>query len=157
MDKKFKIVVSITLALLSIIVVVGMYLVLMTRPLNDEKNNDQQATVLSAKDKEMVYLSQPINANLKMGTNNIPHMVRLVIGMEVNKKDKNYKVVMKDFSDYELLMRHKIIETVRSKTYEEMMDESAQNTLSNTIRGTINELLDTELIQNIYFGEFFIQ
>lgn len=157
MDKKFKIFVIIALTVLTFVVTAGIFLVLTTRPTTETVATEEPQKEIQEKDLELIYLEDPINANLSLGEDKIPHIIRLAVGIEIHKKEKDYKDFQANFEAKQVMIRNEIIEILRSKTYEEMMETSAQEVLSTEMRARLNELLGTEIIQNVYFGEFFIQ
>lgn len=151
MDKKFKIFVIISIVFLTLITVAGGVTVFF---MVSGANKTASSEVKSSKQSmEIVHLDEPLNSNLKMDKDNIPHIVRIAVGFEIDNKDKNYKTFMKDFSNKQIIIRDGIISLLRSQTYSEINKEN----LSDMIKEKVNSLLNTDIIETVYFGDFFVQ
>lgn len=155
LDKKFKIFVIIALVILTMVASTAVFLVITTRSTAGGQGSVENQ--IDRKNLEIIYMDEPLNANLKLGEDQIPHIIRLSIGVQIDKKNNDYKNFLVEFGKNQIIIRDSIIETVRAKTYEEMMSETAQNDLSKQIMTSINELLDTKIVQDIYFKDFFVQ
>ncbi|MGL4798672.1 MAG: flagellar basal body-associated FliL family protein [Cellulosilyticaceae bacterium] len=155
MDKNFKIFVIIALVVLTMVATTAVFLVLSIKPQSVEEQTT--TTSVNKENLEIVHMAEALNANLKLGEDKVPHIVRLVIGVQVDKKHKAYKDFSKNFEGNQTIIRDGIIDIVRSKTYEDMNEEGAKDELAKEIATRINELLDTDIVQNIYFGDYFIQ
>ncbi len=155
MDKKFKMFVIIAISLLTIILIAIGCIVLMPKDTAGVETEVQQT--IAKKDLEVHYMEETLNANLKVGEDGIAHMVQLALGVEVNMKDKDYKTFIETFAKDQIIIRDAIIRIVRATTYEQMMLETAQEDLAAKIVTRMNELLDTQIVQDVYFKNFFVQ
>lgn len=151
LDKKFKVFVSAALILLTLIIVAG-GITLFFLIGNNQKAGSGMDKVQN-ESLEIVYLDEPINSNLKIDKDGIPHIIRISVGFEIDSKDKDYKTFMKEFTEKQIIIRDTIISVLRSETYNTINKE----TLSNKIKEQINTLLKTEIITKIYFSDFFVQ
>ena len=150
MDKKFKVFVIVSIVVLTLITVAGGVTVF-TMMSNTKVTGDSGKT--SSDTLEIVYLDEAVNSNLKMDKDNISHIVRVAVGFEINSKDKNYKTFMTDFTNKQIIIRDGIISLLRSQTYSEINKEE----LSKMIKEKVNSLLDTNIIETVYFSDFFVQ
>lgn len=151
MDKKFKVFVIVSIVFLTLITVAGGVTVFfMMNGANKMASSEEKSSKQSM---EIIHLDEPLNSNLKMDKDNIPHIVRIAVGFEIDNKDKNYKTFMEDFSNKQIIIRDGIISLLRSQTYSEINKES----LSDMIKEKVNSLLGTDIIQTVYFGDFFVQ
>lgn len=155
LDKKFKIFVIVALVVLTMVASTAVFLVITTRP--TVENNTDENKKPDKENLEIVYMEEPLNANLKLGADQIPHIIRLSIGVQIDKKNKEYKDFLSEFQTNQIIIRDGIIQMVRAKTYEEMMSEDAQENLGLQIMSSINGLLETDIVYDIYFKEFFVQ
>lgn len=154
LDKKFKIFVTIAIVILTLVASASVVLVLTMKPATTQETQEEE---VKKENLELVPLGEPINANLEVTANGIPHIVRLTVTFEIDNKAKDYKDCVEQFAIKKEVIRHNIIEVIREQTYENMMKKDAQQILGQQIAERINTVLDTEIIQNVYFGEFFIQ
>ncbi|WP_053983925.1 flagellar basal body-associated FliL family protein [Niameybacter massiliensis] len=151
MDKKFKIFVIISIIILTLVTVAGGVTVFMM--MNDAKKETSSEEKVNKSALAIVYLDESVNANLKMDKDNIPHIARVSLGFEINTKDKDYKTFTVDFTEKQIIVRDKIISLIRSQTYNELEKDK----LGQMIKKEINALLGTEIIQTVYFSDFFVQ
>jgi len=84
-------------------------------------------------------------------------MLRISVGLALDKTKKDYKKVNEQLSEKLPVLKHIIINVVRNKKYEEVLQPNAQELLGQEILNEINEYFQTDTITDIYFGEFFVQ
>ena len=157
MDKKFKSFVIIALIILTIIASAAVFLVLTTRPVAQVDGSAEVSAKVSQKDLVVLPMESALNANLKIGEDGAPHITRLAIGIQVDAKHKDYKDFAATLENNQIVIRDGIIRIVRNKTYAEMMAETAQDDVATQITTVINDLLSTDIVQDIYFEDFFVQ
>lgn len=151
MDKKFKVFVIISIIFLTLITVAGGATVfLMMSNTNKSANNEEKSSKQSM---EIIHLDEALNSNLKKDKDNISHIIRIAVGFEIDNENKNYKTFIEDFNNKQIIIRDGIISLLRSQTYSEINKES----LSDMIKEKVNSLLDTDIIETVYFGDFFVQ
>ncbi|MGL4736956.1 MAG: flagellar basal body-associated FliL family protein, partial [Cellulosilyticaceae bacterium] len=116
----------------------------------------ENTNVIDSKNLELLNLQEPITVNIidEIGK---PHVARVVLALEVDNKNKGYKAFVKTFSEKEIVVRDAVITLLREQTYEMMSRVDAQEKLSDEIVVKVNELLGTSAVQNVYFGDFFVQ
>lgn len=151
MDKKFKVFVSTALILLTLIIVAGGITLVFF--ISNNQKADSGMNKVNSEFLEIVYLDDPINSNLKIDKDGIPHIIRVSVGFEIDSKDRDYKTFKKEFTEKQIIIRDTIISVLRSETYSTIDKE----TLGAKIKEQINTLLKTEIITKIYFSDFFVQ
>ena len=70
---------------------------------------------------------------------------------------KEYEAFTTLYSENIALIRNEIIQVIREQTYSMMSKADAQTKLGSEIVNRLNKLLDTELIKEVYFKDFFVQ
>lgn len=155
MDKKFKIFVIIAIVLLGIAIGVSTFLVLSMMGKDKEAVSESQAEVSKSK-LVTINVGDPITCNVYEATGE-QHIAKVSISLGVNEKSKQYKKFQKDFESSQVIIRDEIIQTIREQTYEMMSKTDAQTKLGDEIAARINKLLDTQVVEKVYFSEFFVQ
>ncbi|MDF2802696.1 MAG: flagellar basal body-associated FliL family protein [Anaerocolumna sp.] len=153
LDNKFKIFVIIAIVFLGI-AIAGSTFLIMGMVGKDEatsagSNNGKSKMVT-------VDLGDAITSNVYDETGE-QHIARVVISFSVNAASKQYKQFNKDFEGKKVIIRDEIIHIIREQTYEMMTRADAQTKLGDEVTERINRLLETQIIQDVYFGDFFVQ
>lgn len=157
MDKKFKIFVVSTFVILFVGMVAGGFYIVKNISNKDAPKQNEEVN-MKAKDVEIFHLAGDITTNLiSKEDKSSKHVIKVTVGFAVDKKSKDFKVVAKQFSEKEILIRHEIIETLRNQSYESMVQADAQEKLSEIIVSRLSTLLHTQSIDDMYFGDFFVQ
>jgi len=157
MDNKFKGFVIIAIVVLFIGMAVGGFYVFPKIMGNIDPIKDGQR-VYNPKDIQVLQLTESITTNLTSEENSSKsHIIKVTVGFGVNKKSRDFKSITKEFQEKEMLIRDEIIQSLRDQSYENMTRSDAQSQLSETIQARISTLLLTQAIEEIYFGEFFVQ
>ncbi len=153
MDKKFKIFVIIAIVLLGVAIAVSTFLLL-------NVVNKGEDVAVNAKEKKIklitIDLGDAITSNVYDEAGE-QHIARVSISFGVNQSSKQYKKFRKNFDSSKIIIRNEIIQGIREQTYEMMSKTDAQTKLGDEIAERINKLLDTQVIQEVYFGDFFVQ
>ncbi len=157
MDNKFKGFVIAAIVVLFIGMAAGGYYVVKKISASSEPAQTEVAES-GPQDLQIFQLTEPITTNLMSEENpGKSHIIKVTVGFGVNKKSKDFKTISKEFSEKEMLVRDEIIQTLRDQSYENMTKSDAQKQLSETIVSRISTLFVTQAIEEIYFGEFFVQ
>ncbi|WP_180270673.1 flagellar basal body-associated FliL family protein [Sporanaerobium hydrogeniformans] len=155
MDKKFKIFVIVTLAIL-LIAIGGCTFVVLN--LINKTNSAVSEAVKEEKPKELkvVGLGDAITVNLsdEYGES---HVMRVVISFGVDEKSKEFKKFNSDVTEKNVIIRDAIIDIMREQTFEMMNKKDGKTKLSDEVKTKINKLLDTKIIEKVYCSDFFIQ
>lgn len=113
---------------------------------DDKKNKSDENTVI-------VQLGDAITSNLGSGSN----VMRLSVAIGLDSSSKEYKTVSAAVTSDEVRIRDEIIRIMRSQSYDSMTKPDAQDVLAEIILNRVSELMDTDIIQEVIFGEFFVQ
>lgn len=154
MDKKFKVFVIIALVVLALFAATGTIVALNLA--NNTKTGQEIEENSENKNIKIVALDEAITANL-VGDERNRSMVRISVGFGVDSKDKTYKDFSSKFTEKQLVVRNEVISILRAQTYEMMTRNDAQDKLAEEIKTRVNDILDTQIIKEVYFGEFFVQ
>lgn len=157
MDNKFKAFVIIAIVILFIgMAAGGFYLV--PKIVGNVGLISEGQPAYNPKDIQIFQLTESITTNLTSEEDsNKNHIIKVTVGFGINKKSKDFKSITKEFQEKEMLIRDEIIQSLRDQSYENMTRSDAQSKLSETIQSRISTLLLTQAIEEIYFGEFFVQ
>ncbi len=161
MDKKYKIIIGITTVGVVIIIAIIAFLMMtvlsMKQASVDQEKTKQVSTGKKKNDSlEIIELGDAITVNIQ-DEQNTQHIVRIIVAFEINKKDKNYKKFVDSFDTKNVVVRDEIIQVVREQTFEMMLRSDAQQKLKDEITQRVNKLLGTQMITQVYFGDFFVQ
>ncbi|NLI89172.1 MAG: hypothetical protein GX366_02005 [Epulopiscium sp.] len=159
MDKKFKVFVILAFVLLFAGMVVGGFFIVTSLSTKDMPPSSEQVEGnINPKNVEIFQLEGDITTNLVSEEDkDSKHVIKITVGFAVNKKSKDFKEVAKQFSEKEILIRNEVIEILRNQSYESMAKADAQETLSEIIVSRLSTLLFTQSIEDMYFGDFFVQ
>ena len=123
---------------------------------------NKKNTAVSAESKKAsvilstVDLEDAISTNI-FDENGEQHIARVVLSFGVDKSSKEFKKFEEAVKDKKVIIRNEIIHIIKAQTYEMMSKADVQEKLSDEITPRINELLNTEIIQKVYFGDIFVQ
>lgn len=154
MDKKFKVFVIIALVVLAVLAAAGTVITL--NIVNSTKAEEVVEEVVEKQDIQVIALDEAITANLA-GDERSRAIIRTSIGFGVDGKAKTFKEFTEKFTEKQLIIRDEIIRILRAQTYEMMTRKDAQDKLEEEIKNRINEVLLTQIIQEVYFAEFVVQ
>lgn len=155
MDKKFKLFVIIAIVFLGIAIAAGMFFILDAVGKNKvvAESNKKSTNIMSL---STVDLGDAIATNV-FDEQGEQHIARIVVSFGIDEEDSAYEPFKEAFESKKVIIRDQIIHIVREQTYEMMTKTDAQTKLGDEIVVRINELLDTQVIQKVYFGDFFVQ
>ena len=157
MDNKFKVFVISAFVILFAAMVAGGFFIVKNMS-SKEPASQVEETQKHPKDMQVFTLSNDITTNLVSETNeSSKHVIKVTVGFAVDKKSKDFKVVATEFAEKEILIRNEVIQALRSQSYEEMAKSDAQSKLAEVILSRVSTLLFTQSIEEIYFGDFFVQ
>lgn len=155
MDKKFKIFVIVALVILSVAIAGSAFIVL--RMMDKNKTADVGATPV-ATELAVVTIEENILVNISDANGN-PHVMKIVVafGVDAKESSKEYKAFAEQVESKMIVVRDEIIQVMREQTYEMMDKMDAKDKLGDEIKERVNKLLGTEIIHEVYYGEFFVQ
>lgn len=154
MDKKFKVFVIVALVVLAALAATGTVVAL--KAVNSTQGKQTEVEDAESKNIKILALKEAITTNLA-GDENSRSMARISVGFGIDSEDKMAKDFETAFTDKELIVRNEVISILRAQTYEMMTRHDAQDKLAEEIKGRVNKILETEIIKEVYFGEFFVQ
>lgn len=157
MDRKFKIFVVVAFVVIFAGMVAGGFYVVKNMTAKGASKETEEVQT-KPKEVEIFQLAGDITTNLVSEENEkSKHVIKVTVGFAVDKKSKDFKEVSKHFAEKEILIRNEIIETLRNQSYESMVKADAQERLSELVVSRLSTLLFTESIEDMYFGDFFVQ
>lgn len=155
MESKFKIFVIVAIAVLGIAIAGSTFLVLKVL------NNDTETVVTEEKSSNYlkeVEVGEAIVTNIA-SEGNVQHFAKMQIKLGVDSSNsKNYKALTSEFKERSASIRNELINAIGEQTYTMLSDTKAgKEKLADEIITRLNKLLDTEMIQAVYYEEYFIQ
>lgn len=156
MESKFKIFVIVAIAVLGIAVAGSTFFVL--RALN---SNNIEATTSQGEgtvDLKEVELGDAILTNVA-SEGNIQHFAKIQVKIGVDATNtKAYEALTPKFEEKSASIRNELINAIGEQTYSMLSDTKVgKEKLADEIITRLNKLLDTEMIQAVYYEEYFIQ
>lgn len=157
MENKFKLFVIIGFLVLGLAIAGSTFFVLTQLNKNPEQVIAVEENTIKKTELAKVELEESITSNV-YGEDNIQHIARIHVSLGVDQSDKKgYEAFTTLYNDNIALIRNEIIQVVREQTYSMMSKADAQVKLGSEIVNRLNKLLDTTLIKEVYFKDFFVQ
>lgn len=157
MENKFKLFVIIGFLVLGLAIAGSTFFVLTQLNKNPEQVIAVEENTIKKTELAKVELEESITSNV-YGEDNIQHIARIHVSLGVDQSDKKgYEAFTALYNDNIALIRNEIIQVVREQTYSMMSKADAQVKLGSEIVNRLNKLLDTTLIKEVYFKDFFVQ
>ena len=157
MENKFKLFVIIGFLVLGLAIAGSTFFVLTQLNKNPEQVIAVEENTIKKTELAKVELEESITSNV-YGEDNMQHIARIHVSLGVDQSDKKgYEAFTTLYNDNIALIRNEIIQVVREQTYSMMSKADAQVKLGSEIVNRLNKLLDTTLIKEVYFKDFFVQ
>lgn len=157
MEKKFKLFVIIGFLVLGLCIAGSTFFILTQLNKNPEQVIAVEENTIKKTELAKVELAESITSNV-YGEDNMQHIARIHVSLGVDQSDKKgYEAFTTLYNDNIALIRNEIIQVVREQTYSMMSKADAQVKLGSEIVNRLNKLLDTTLIKEVYFKDFFVQ
>lgn len=155
MESKFKIFVIAAIAVLGIAIAGSTFLVLKVLNNNTQTAVTQERSVNNISE---VEVGEAIVTNIA-SEGNVQHFAKIQIKLGVDSSNsKNYEVLTSEFEERSASIRNELINAIGEQTYTMLSDTKAgKEKLADEIITRLNKLLDTEMIQAVYYEEYFIQ
>ena len=155
MESKFKIFVTVAIAVLGIAIAGSTFLVLKVL------NNNTETVVTEEKSSNYlkeVEVGEAIVTNIA-SEGNVQHFAKIQIKLGVDSSNsKSYETLTGEFKERSASIRNELINAIGEQTYTMLSDTKAgKEKLADEIITRLNKLLDTEMIQAVYYEEYFIQ
>lgn len=155
MENKFKIFVIVAIVFLAAAIAGSTYIMLSV--INSKE------TVVEGQVEDVQYdliatpLGEAITANV-YEEGGKQHIARVQLSFGVDQSDKKaYTAFTEKYNANLAVVRNEVILTIREQTYSMMIKPDAQSSLSDEITARVNAVLDTTIIKEVYFEDFFVQ
>ncbi len=158
MDKSFKIFVII--AILVLTVGIGAVTFLLLTQKNGETTGTDSVVEEQIKPVNIVEVSMgdPIMTNIALGEDKIQHFAKMQISLGINQdNEKKYKELELLLASKSASIRNELIDTIGSQTYNMLTSTDGKTKLADEIVIRLNKLLDTDLVCEVYYGDYFVQ
>lgn len=157
MENKFKIFVIVGFVVLGLGIAGSTFFILTQLNKAPKEVVEIQENEIKKTDLAKVELAEAITSNV-YGEGNMQHIARIHVSLGVDQSDKKgYEAFSTLYDENVALIRNEIIQVVREQTYSMMSKADAQVKLGSEIVNRLNKLLDTTLIKEVYFKDFFVQ
>lgn len=156
MESKFKIFVIVAIVVLGIAIAGSTFFVL--KALNSSNTHNVATQEKSATNLKEVEVGEAIVTNIA-SEGSVQHFAKIQVKIGVNATDtKAYEALVSKFEEKSASIRNELISTIGEQTYTMLSDtKSGKEKLADEIITRLNKLLDTEIIQAVYYEEYFIQ
>lgn len=161
MEKNKIMMIAIIVLLISVIgAVVGVGVMVVKSLGADKASIEEEAPEyanISHSELTLVNIDGPISTNLLTGVDEIPHTVKLdlSIGVVNTKETLDESLALLSLLETKkVVIKSIILDTVKRKTYEEIMQTSAKGKLQNEIKRKLQIEFGTNLIYNVEIFEF---
>ena len=155
MESKFKIFVIAAIAVLGIAIAGSTFFVLKVLNNNTQTAVTQEKSVNNISE---VEVGEAIVTNIA-SEGNVQHFAKIQIKLGVDSSNsKSYEILTSEFEERSASIRNELINAIGEQTYSMLSDTKAgKEKLADEIITRLNKLLDTEMIQAVYYEEYFIQ
>ncbi len=153
--EKNKIMMIVIIALLVVLLgsIVGVFFMFSKYVKNTSQLTEQEQMTdlppVSYADLEFISLPNPISTNLATGPDGVPHTAKLEMAYGVVSTEEGSQEMMALLTEKEKVVQSIVLETVREKTYEEMMRTDAQQMLEDEILKKMQDAFETNLIYDV--------
>lgn len=157
MDGKFKIFVIVAIVVLAVAIAGSTFFVM---KMMSNSAPAQQATVVNEAEKlAQIDLGDAILTNLSMESNSIQHFAKVQIAIGVDASNEEALTAFQTVIDEKSAsIRSEIIDTVGEQTFSMLSNPpTGKVKLADELIPRLNELLETEMIKEIYYKEYFVQ
>lgn len=156
MENKFKIFVIVAIAVLALAIAGSTFLVFTVM------NNNNVSTEVVAEQQEpqlkSVSLGDAILTNITKESGNVQHYAKIKVTIGVNAADEEaFTELTTAIEEKTASVRSELITTIGEQTYSMLNDVNGKEKLADEIISRLNTLLDTDLVHEVYYEEYFIQ
>lgn len=155
MESKFKIFVIVAIVVLALAIPTSTFFVLRTF------NNAQTKEVVEVEHKpelKEIALGDAILTNITAEGSSVQHFVKIQISIGVDASDeKAYAALSTEVTEKSASIRNELITIIGEQTYSMLSASNAKIKLADEIIIKLNTLLDTDLIYEVYYIDFFVQ
>lgn len=157
MDGKFKIFVIVAIVVLAA-AIAGSTFFIMTMV-----NKEPAETVVAVEEApaklKQIDLGDAILTNLSMEENNMQHFAKVQLSIGVDASDEEAVTAFEALvAEKSASIRSEIIDTIGEQTFSMLSNPpTGKVKLADELIPRLNQLLDTEMIKEIYYKEYFVQ
>ncbi len=156
MESKFKVFVIVAIVVLALSIAASTFFVLRAM------NNNQADVVAQNADYEpdlkTISLGDSILTNLTSENSTVQRFAKVKISIGVDATDeKAYEALSAKIEEKSASIRNELITTIGEQTYSMLSVANAKTKLADEIIIRLNTLLDTDLIYEVYYEDFFVQ
>lgn len=156
MENKFKIFVIVAIAVLGLAIAGSTFFIL--RALNNTNTAPSEEVKEEVVELTEVAIGEAVMTNIA-SEGNVQHFAKIQVKIGVDASDEE------EFTEFSTKLeskaasiRNELIRTIGEQTYTMLSDtNTGKEKLSDEIISRLNQLLDTDLIQAVYYEEYFVQ
>lgn len=155
MESKFKIFVIVAIVILGIAIAGSTFFVLKTlNASQDEKAVIKEEAVQLTE----VAIGEAIMTNIT-SEGSVPHFAKIQIKLGINSENtKLYDSLISLIQTKSASIRNELINAIGEQTYSMLSDtKNGKEKLADEIITRLNKLLETEMIHEVYYEEYFVQ
>lgn len=158
MENQFKIFVLSALLVLGISVAGSTFFVIKTLKNSNSASQETVSQEGTSRYLKEVEVGEAIVTNI-ISEGSVQHVVKIQIKLGVDgSKSKEYEAFVNQLEERSASVRNELINTIGEQTYTMLSDTKAgKEKLADEIIVRLNRLLETELIQAVYYEEYFVQ
>lgn len=156
MESKFKVFVVVAIAVLALSIGGSTFFIL--RTLNDNRVEAVQKDEDKPKSIKTIALGDAILTNIATEEGKVQHFAKIKISIGVAASDeKVFEALNEVVTNEAASIRNELITTIGEQTFSMLSATNGKEKLSDEIITRLNTLLDTDLIDAVYFEEYFVQ
>lgn len=156
MESKFKIFVIVAIVVLALAIAASTFFVL--RAVNDNQIDTISSSANHEPELKDIALGDAILTNITSEGNNVQHFAKVQISIGVDASDeKAYTELSTKIEEKSASIRNELITAIGEQTYSMLSAANAKTKLADDIIIRLNTLLDTDLIYEVYYADFFVQ
>ena len=156
MESKFKIFVIVAIVVLALSIAASTFFVL--RAMNNNQANVVAQNTEYEPNLKTISLGDSILTNLTSENSTVQRFAKVKISIGVDATDeKAYEALGTKIEEKSASIRNELITTIGEQTYSMLSAANAKTKLADEIIIRLNTLLDTDLIYEVYYEDFFVQ
>lgn len=156
MENKFKIFVIVAIAVLGLAIAGSTFFIL--RALNNTNTAPSEEVKEEVVELTEVAIGEAVMTNIA-SEGNVQHFAKIQVKIGVDASDEEeFTEFSEKLASKTASIRNELISTIGEQTYTMLSDtNTGKEKLADEIISRLNQLLDTDLIQAVYYEEYFVQ
>jgi len=156
LESKFKVFVIVAIVVLGLAMGASTFLVL--RVLNNTQAEVATTSNGGPIELKSVALGDAILTNITNDNGNVQHFAKVKVSVGVDgSNEEMFTALSAEIDEKATSIRSELISTIGEQTYSMLSAGNGKEKLADEIIARLNTLLDTELIYEVYYEEYFIQ